>query len=93
MRRLEHPNPQFERKNWQNLNGQWQFEIDDSISGRERGLIEAQNLSGEITLPFCPESILSGISRTDFINAVWYKKNISISPEQLDGRITIQRSG
>jgi succinyl-diaminopimelate desuccinylase len=26
--RPEYPNPQFERKNWVNLNGEWEFEID-----------------------------------------------------------------
>ena len=36
--RAEHPNPQFERESWLNLNGEWEFEIDNSVSGRERGL-------------------------------------------------------
>ena len=34
--RAEHPNPQFERKTWRNLNGEWEFEIDKSNSGEER---------------------------------------------------------
>lgn len=78
MKRPEHPQPQFERENWQNLNGQWQFETDNSLSGRARGLIEAKSLNNEITLPFCPESALSGIGNTDFINAVWYKRTVNI---------------
>ena len=65
MKRPEHPQPQFERENWQNLNGQWQFETDNFLSGRARGLIEAKSLNNEITLPFCPESALSGIGNTD----------------------------
>lgn len=36
--RPEYPNPIFERENWQNLNGEWEFEIDFSCSGEERGL-------------------------------------------------------
>ena len=36
--RAEHPNPQFERESWLNLNGEWEFEIDNSVSGRERVL-------------------------------------------------------
>ena len=87
MKRPEHPQPQFERENWQNLNGQWQFETDNSLSGRARGLIEAKSLNNEITLPFCPESALSGIGNTDFINAVWYKRTVNISPAQAEGRI------
>jgi len=31
--REEHPKPQFMREHWQNLNGQWQFEIDRGESG------------------------------------------------------------
>lgn len=35
--RPEHPRPDFERKNWLNLNGEWQFEIDYGKSGLEKG--------------------------------------------------------
>lgn len=59
--RAEHPNPQFERESWLNLNGEWEFEIDNSVSGRERGLQNAEHLSSKIIVPFCPESRLSGV--------------------------------
>ena len=36
--RSEYPRPQFQRQDWCNLNGQWQFEIDNSRSGEARGL-------------------------------------------------------
>ena len=36
--RPEHPNPQFMRKNWQNLNGVWEFEIDNAKSGIDKKL-------------------------------------------------------
>ncbi len=83
--RPEHPNPQWERKNWKNLNGQWQFEIDNGKSGEVRGLPTAESLSGTITLPFCPESELSGIGNKEFMYAVWYKKNLSFAEEDLCG--------
>ena len=54
--RAEHPNPQWERKNWKNLNGTWQFDIDQAQSGEARGLITAETLPMQITVPFCPES-------------------------------------
>lgn len=76
--RLEHPNPQFERTNWENLNGLWEFEIDKSVSGKDRGLYNAEKLKDEIVVPFCPESSLSGVTETDFLNSVWYKRNINI---------------
>ena len=76
MPRAEFPNPQFERKNWLNLNGEWEFEIDNSVSGKERKLYEAESLSSRIIVPFCPESVLSGVNNVDFMNAVWYRKEI-----------------
>lgn len=76
--RSEHPNPQFQRDNWVNLNGIWEFEIDKSASGVDRKLYEAKKLSREILVPFCPESKLSGIGDVDFLNSVWYKRSIQI---------------
>ena len=76
--RPEYPNPQFERKNWVNLNGTWEFEIDKSASGKDRKLYESNKLSGEIMVPFCPESELSGVGEKDFLNSVWYKRNIDV---------------
>ena len=76
--RAEYPNPQFERSNWENLNGTWEFEIDKSVSGKDRKVYTAEKLKGEIVVPFCPESSLSGVKDTDFLNSVWYKRNINI---------------
>ena len=76
--RPEHPNPQFERANWENLNGKWEFEIDKSNSGKARKLYEKERLDSEITVPFCPESKLSGIGDTDFLVSVWYKREINV---------------
>ena len=64
--RSEYPRPQFVRDDWLCLNGEWQFEIDPGDSGLERGLLE-RDLAGAIIVPFCPESTLSGIGNTDFM--------------------------
>ena len=76
--RNEHPNPQFERKDWICLNGEWEFEIDKSVSGMARKLYEKEHLDSKITVPFCPESKLSGVGETDFLNCVWYRRDIEI---------------
>lgn len=82
--RTEHPKPQFERENWQNLNGLWDFEIDTGNSGEGRNLQNPETkYSMKINVPFCPESKLSGIENVDYMNAVWYKRKIKISSEQL----------
>ncbi len=78
--RPEYPRPQFRRDDWLCLNGQWQFEIDAGDSGLQRDL-QVRDLSGEITVPFCPESDLSGIGHKDFMHAVWYRREITIPPE------------
>lgn len=78
MPRNEHPNPQFERDAWENLNGEWEFEIDKSVSGRERLFYERDHFDGKIIVPFCPESALSGVGDTDFLNCVWYRKTVNI---------------
>ena len=84
--RAEHPNPQWERADWKNLNDEWMFEIDYSKSGEERGLQNAETLSGKITLPFCPESELSGVGVKDFMYCVWYKRVLPFNKEALSGK-------
>jgi beta-galactosidase/beta-glucuronidase len=65
------------RERWLCLNGAWQFEIDASDTGLERGLLE-RALAHEITVPFCPESPLSGIDNQDYLNAVWYRREVRV---------------
>jgi beta-galactosidase/beta-glucuronidase len=88
--RPEHPKPQFERESWLNLNGEWQFEIDGGRSGEARELWkEDVTLKGKINVPFCPESSLSGIGHTDFMFGVTYKKKITLTQKDLDGRVLL----
>ncbi len=76
--RNEYPRPTLVRDNWTNLNGKWHFEIDDAKVGEEKEFYNRESLDGEIIVPFCPESKLSGVCHTDFMNCVWYKKKISL---------------
>ncbi len=78
--RPEYPRPQFVRNEWLNLNGVWQFEIDQADTGWERGIMD-RPLQSQITVPFCPESTLSGIGNTDFLEAVWYRRQVTVPPE------------
>ena len=75
--RPEHPRPQFVRPDWLCLNGEWEFEIDRSDSGLERGIRDRELIS-RITVPFAPESELSGIGNVDFLESVWYRRTITI---------------
>jgi beta-galactosidase/beta-glucuronidase len=76
--RPEHPQPQFERADWLNLNGLWTFALDPGRSGHERDLPRSRGFDRTITVPFCPESRLSGVGHTDFIEAMWYHRRIAI---------------
>ncbi|MEV5327250.1 sugar-binding domain-containing protein [Nonomuraea sp. NPDC052634] len=89
--RAEYPRPQMVRPDWLNLNGPWQFEIDAGDTGLERGLRE-RDLAGTITVPFAPESELSGIGNTDFMPAVWYRRTVTI-PAEWAGRRTLLHFG
>ena len=85
--RAEHPNPQWERENWRNLNGEWEFEFDFGKSARERKMYESGVLQKKINVPFCPESELSGINYKDFIASVCYRKVIELSKEECSGNV------
>ena len=79
--RPEYPRPQLVREPWVNLNGKWEFEIDNAMVGFAKKYYEREHLEGEITVPFCPESVLSGIGNVDYMNAVWYKRDLDIPAE------------
>ena len=83
--RAEYPRPQFERQDWVNLNGQWTYTFDFVGSGLERRFYESKGFDGRITVPFCPESKLSGVGYTDFINHIWYQRAVSM-PSAWQGR-------
>ncbi|MFP4216142.1 MAG: glycoside hydrolase family 2 protein [Phycisphaerae bacterium] len=84
-----HPTPQWVRTHWLNCNGRWSFETDPGDSGLERGLLDTP-LAGEITVPFCPESELSGVGNTDFLTAVWYRREITVPADWPDeGRLLL----
>ena len=80
MKRTEYPRPQLQRNSFFCLNGPWQFAIDSGESLPERGLFDPLNYPETIEVPFCPESKLSGIHHTDFMNAVSYRRKVS-TPE------------
>ncbi|MBC7783762.1 MAG: beta-galactosidase [Burkholderiales bacterium] len=86
--RNEYPRPQFARSDWLCLNGTWQFEVDAGDSGIERGLKDRE-LAGSIVVPFCPESKLSGVENHDFMNAVWYRRTVTIPPEWKGQRVLL----
>jgi beta-galactosidase/beta-glucuronidase len=78
MPRSEYPRPQFVRESWINLNGPWTYVFDFSKSGLARGYPESTGFDNTIIVPFCPESSLSGVGYTDFIEDMWYQRFLDI---------------
>ena len=60
--RSEYPRPRFQRPDWINLNGEWEF-----------GAGERPTFDRRINVPFCPESKLSGIAALPG-DTVWYRR-------------------
>jgi hypothetical protein len=76
----EHPRPDFERSDWQNLNGKWGFEFDSLDAGlKNNWSISQKGFTKEINVPFPWGSKLSGLE--DLADIGWYKREIEVSAE------------
>lgn len=87
--RAEYPRPQFERNAWINLNGEWTYSFDFGGSGLEREWFKSTGFDQKITVPFCPESKLSGVEYKDFINHMWYHRTISIPQDWANKQVLL----
>jgi beta-galactosidase/beta-glucuronidase len=77
--RPEFPQPQFEREQWMNLNGSWEFEFDDQNAGLDAHWASgAKTFSRNITVPFCFESPASGINDPSFHPWIWYRRSVTL---------------
>jgi beta-galactosidase/beta-glucuronidase len=83
--RPEHPRPDFQRELWLNLNGEWEFEVDEHGIGEQEGWTTGKSFSKRILVPFAPESKLSGIGNTDFMTHVWYRRHFRV-PASMKGK-------
>ena len=79
----DYPRPQFIRKQWQNLNGEWNFIFDDNDEGETKGYFKDFPKNRKINVPFTYETKLSGIEEESIHYIVWYNRKINISKEQL----------
>ena len=69
----EYPRPLMTREAWQNLNGLWNYAITPK-DGKQ-----PVSYDGEILVPFCIESSLSGVQKTVGTDkALWYQRKFSV---------------
>ena len=82
----EHPRPDFERPQWSNLNGEWQFTFDAENAGLQQSWFsDAAMYDKTITVPFPWGSKLSGLE--DEADIGWYRKEIKIDADWKGQRI------
>ena len=69
----EYPRPIMQRDAWQNLNGLWNYAI------TPRGAATPAAWDGEILVPFCIESSLSGVGKhVDENQELWYNRRFAV---------------
>lgn len=76
----EYPRPAMVRKSYKNLNGIWEYTIDQSENFPEK-------YEGTILVPFSPEAVLSGVNRQVMPEDVLhYRRIINLDENFLHGR-------
>ena len=80
----EYPRPQMVRPVWKNLNGLWQYAI------TPQGEKAPSKYEGDILVPFCIESSLSGVQKeVGPENALWYEKTFAVPSNWKNGRVLL----
>ena len=95
----EYPRPQFERKSWINLNGQWDYTIESCDFEEVKGLTSADSWttrpiptewSGKILVPFAIDAPLSGVGHILRPQEIlWYNREFDIPSGWKDKRIIL----
>jgi len=77
----EYPRPQMMRKQWDNLNGLWEFVIRDSA------VQHPDNFNGKILVPYPLESALSGVKRAlQPSQKLWYRRHMLLKEKEAGKR-------
>jgi len=90
--RNEYPRPQFVRREWLSLNGEWNFAFDDKNEGLQKRWYINFPEGKKIIVPFAYQTKMSGIGDPSFHDVVWYNRTFTV-PEAWDGKEILLRFG
>lgn len=80
----EYPRPIMERREWQNLNGLWNYAI------LPAGKQPPAKFDGQILVPFAVESSLSGVQkRVGKENELWYQREFTVPSKWGNNRVLL----
>lgn len=87
--RSEYPRPHFSRKDWLNLNGEWNFTFDKENRGEKERWYESTKLDQKIIVPFTYETEASGIGIEEFCPNIWYQKSVTVPKEYQNKKVIL----
>ena len=80
----DYPRTQFVRRDWENLNGIWDFGFDDKNCGEQEKWYEDFKGELKIEVPFTYETKLSGIQDETRHDNIWYRKTVQVDGSKLE---------
>lgn len=87
----EYPRPQLFRKNYELLNGRWNFAFGDDAD--DMHMCGGFSDKMEINVPFTYQTKMSGIGTEERHDVVWYSRSLTIKEEALRGRVILHLEG
>ena len=89
--RAEYPRPDFQRDNWLNLNGTWDFAFDPADLGVEQNWFapDSAALSNSIVVPFAWQSTLSEIADPSQSGVAWYRRAFTVPEAWADEPVVL----
>ena len=89
----EYPRPQLQRNDWLCLNGKWDYQGGKNAPNtlNPQTPVSFNDKPDKILVPYCPESVLSGVQRNQEIN-MWYRRSFEV-PEKWQNKHIIIHFG
>ncbi len=91
--RNEYPRPQFQREEWQPLNGEWEFMFDDDGTGELNNIPSGRvALDKKIVVPFAYQTEASGINDHTHHETVWYRRTFTVQNREKNALLCFNAS-